>query len=160
MNWFSKARRPSPDWDAREQLKRISSWGRVSWQLLSYQPKVAMSPVGTHNVWLHRKIRLLSARRQGASVHQRVQHARACWIAPCAYSPDGARWWREPALELVGARNRLPPDWYDRLELPLDTSFDDGVKAVLASLADQATLTWPGYLPEGMRQSEPEEWET
>jgi hypothetical protein len=38
--------------------------------------------------------------------------------------------------------------------------FDDGVKAVLASLADQATLTWPGYFPEGMRQSEPEEWET
>jgi hypothetical protein len=43
--------------------------------------------------------------------------------------------------------------------LPLDASFGDGAKVLLASLADQTSLTWPGYFPEGMRHSEPEEWE-
>jgi len=66
-------------------------------------------------------------------------------------------WWWGPAFELVGMADVMPPDWCARLELPLGSSFDAGAKVLLASLADQTSLPWPGGFSGGVRPSDPEQ---
>jgi hypothetical protein len=69
-------------------------------------------------------------------------------------SPAPARWWG-PAFEVLGVQQPMPADWCARLELPVNSTYADGAKIFLKSLADQTSLPWPGDFPSKTRPSNP-----
>ena len=67
-------------------------------------------------------------------------------------SPAPAWWWG-PAFEVLGTRQPMPADWCARLELPDGSTFADGAKVFLNSLAGQTSLPWPGGFPGSRRRA-------
>ena len=56
-------------------------------------------------------------------------------------------WWWQPAFEVAAQQEEMPPLWCHRLELPLSSTYAAGAAALMATLADQTTLTWPDEFP-------------
>ena len=52
-----------------------------------------------------------------------------------------------PAFEVAAQQEEMPPLWCHRLELPLSSTYAAGAAALMATLADQTTLTWPDEFP-------------
>ena len=64
-------------------------------------------------------------------------------------------WWWGPAFEVLGVRQPMPADWCAGLELPDGSTFADGARVLLDSLAGQTSLPWPGEFPGHPRHSDP-----
>jgi hypothetical protein len=61
-------------------------------------------------------------------------------------SPAPAWWW-QPAFEVVAQLEEMPPLCSIRLELPLSSTYADGAAVLIATLADQTSLTGPDEFP-------------
>jgi hypothetical protein len=61
-------------------------------------------------------------------------------------SPAPAWWWG-PAFEVRGVEQAMPAEWCAGLKLPDGSSFADGAKVFLKSLAGQTSLPWPDDFP-------------
>jgi hypothetical protein len=48
----------------------------------------------------------------------------------------------------------MPPLSCDRLELPLPSTYAAGAAVLMATLADQTTLTWPDDFPRKIEMAE------
>ena len=64
-------------------------------------------------------------------------------------------WWWGPAFEVAGVQQPMPAEWCAGLELPEGSSFADGAKVFLGSLADQTSLPWPHDFPGKATHSDP-----
>src|ERR1700723_79967 len=67
-------------------------------------------------------------------------------VPETARSPAPAWWWGT-AFELRDLKQQMPEAWCARLELPPLSSYADGAKVLLGSLADQTLLPWSGGFP-------------
>ena len=66
-------------------------------------------------------------------------------------SPAPAWWWQ---LEVVAQLEEMPPLCSIRLELPLSSTYADGAAVLIATLADQTSLTWPDEFPRKSERTE------
>jgi hypothetical protein len=86
---------------------------------------------------------------QAANVQfERIVREFARWRAVPEHERSPApAWWWGPAFEMRGVEHPMPADWCARLELPDRSTFADGARVFLDSLAGQTTLPWPGGFP-------------
>ena len=68
-------------------------------------------------------------------------------------SPAPAWWW-QPAFEVVAQQEEMSPLCNIRLELPLSSTYADGAAVLIATLADQTSLTWPDEFPRKSERTE------
>jgi hypothetical protein len=61
-------------------------------------------------------------------------------------SPAPAWWW-QPAFEVRDLQELMPPLWCHRLELPLSSTYANGAAVLIATLADQTSLSWSDEFP-------------
>jgi hypothetical protein len=61
-------------------------------------------------------------------------------------SPAPAWWW-QPALQVIDEREEMAPLWCQRLELPIRSTFAQGARVLMATLADQTKPTHPDEFP-------------
>jgi hypothetical protein len=88
---------------------------------------------------------------------ERLVREFARWRAvPAQERSHAPAWWWGPAFEIRGMPQPMPPDWCARLELPLGSTFADGARVFLDSLAGQTSLPWPDDFPGRARDSEPD----
>jgi hypothetical protein len=59
-----------------------------------------------------------------------------------------------PAFEVVAQQEEMPPLCSIRLELPLSSTYADGAAVLIATLADQTSLTWPDEFPRKSKRTE------
>jgi hypothetical protein len=79
---------------------------------------------------------------------ERIVREFARWRAvPGPERSQAPAWWWGPAFELRGLHEPMPADWCARLELPAGSTFTDGAKIVLDSLAGQTSLPRPHDFP-------------
>jgi hypothetical protein len=72
----------------------------------------------------------------------------AQWRAvPADERSPAPAWWWQPAFEVVAQQEEMPPLCSIRLELPLSSTYADGAAVLIATLADQTSLTWPDEFP-------------
>ena len=93
----------------------------------------------------------------GANVtFERVVREFARWRAvPALERSQAPAWWWGPAFEVLGVREPMPADWCARLELPAGSTFADGAKMLLDSLAGQTRPPQPHEFPDGPQHSNP-----
>ena len=86
---------------------------------------------------------------QAANVQfERIVREFARWRAVPEHDRSPApAWWWGPAFEVRGMQQPMPADWCARLELPDRSTFADGARVLLDSLARQTNLPWPGGFP-------------
>ena len=68
-------------------------------------------------------------------------------------SPAPAWWW-QPAFEVAGQQEEMPPLWCHCLELPLSSTYAAGAAVVMATLVDQTALPWPDEFPGKIERAE------
>jgi hypothetical protein len=68
-------------------------------------------------------------------------------------SPAPAWWW-QPAFEIAGQQEEMPPLWCHRLELPLSSTYAAGAAVLMATLVDQTSLPWPDEFPRKIERAE------
>lgn len=72
----------------------------------------------------------------------------ARWRAvPENHRSPAPAWWWGPAFEIRGVQQPMPAEWCAGLELADGSSFADGAKVFLNSLAAQTSLPWPDDFP-------------
>jgi hypothetical protein len=71
-------------------------------------------------------------------------------------SPAPAWWW-QPAFELLELHEVMQPQWCQRLEIPLQSTYADGAAVLLATLADQTSLPWPDEFPRKIKRDDEKE---
>jgi hypothetical protein len=76
-----------------------------------------------------------------------------CAVPADERSPAPAWWW-QPAFEVAGQQEEMSPLSCDRLELPLSSTYAAGAAVLMATLADQTTLTWPDDFPRKIGRTE------
>ena len=86
---------------------------------------------------------------QAANVQfERAVREFVCWRAVPEQSRSPApAWWWGAAFELRDVQQSMPDAWCANLGLSDGTTYADGAKVFLESLADQTTLPWPGGFP-------------
>jgi hypothetical protein len=63
-------------------------------------------------------------------------------------------WWWQPAFEAAGQHKEMPPLICQRLELPVSSTYAAGADVLIATLADQTSLTWPDEFPRKFKKGE------
>jgi hypothetical protein len=58
------------------------------------------------------------------------------------------------AFEVATHQEEMPPIWCHRLEIPLASTYAAGAAVLMATLADQTTLTWPDEFPRKIERAE------
>lgn len=95
---------------------------------------------------------------QAANVQfERAVREFARWRAvPARERSQAPAWWWGPAFEQLGTQQAMPADWCARLELPVGSTFADGARVFLDSLAGQTSLPWAGAFPGHPLDSDPD----
>ena len=78
------------------------------------------------------------------------EYARWRSVAEKERSPAPAWWW-QPALQVIDEKEEMPPLWCQRLELPISSTFAQGAKTLMATLADQTEPTHPDEFPRKLK---------
>jgi hypothetical protein len=96
---------------------------------------------------------------QAANVSfERIVREFARWRAvPGPQRSPAPAWWWGPAFEVLGVREPMPADWCARLEMPAGSTFADGARIFLGSLAGQALLPWADDFP--VKAANPDSYE-
>jgi hypothetical protein len=77
------------------------------------------------------------------------------WRAvPEAERSPAPAWWWQPAFEVATHQEQMPRIWCHRLELPLSSTYAAGAAVLMATLADQTTLTWPDEFPRKIEKAD------
>jgi hypothetical protein len=86
---------------------------------------------------------------QGAKFNfERAARGFAQWRAvPEDQRSPAPAWWWQPAFELRELQEAMAPLWCQPLELPLSSTYAAGAAVLLATLADQTSLSWPDEFP-------------
>jgi hypothetical protein len=66
----------------------------------------------------------------------------------------GPAWWWQPAFEVAGQQEEMPPISCQHLELPFSSTYAAGAQVLLAALADQTSLPWPDEFPRKFKRAE------
>jgi hypothetical protein len=86
---------------------------------------------------------------------ERVVREFAEWRAvPADERSPAPAWWWQPAFEVVAQQEEMPPLCSIRLELPQSSTYADGAAVLIATLADQTSLTWPDEFPRKSERTE------
>jgi len=95
---------------------------------------------------------------QSANVQfERAVREFARWRAvPANHRSLAPAWWWGPAFEVIDVQQPMPADWCAPLELPDGSSFADGAKVFLDSLAGQTSLPWSHDFPGTHRHPNPD----
>src|SRR3984885_5450120 len=77
----------------------------------------------------------------------------AQWRAvPEADRSPAPAWWWQPAMEVVAQHEGMGALMCYRLQLPVGSTYAAGAAALMATLADQASLPWPDEFPRKIRR--------
>jgi hypothetical protein len=95
-------------------------------------------------------------------MHQaaRLQFERAArefaqWRAvPESERSPAPSWWWQPAFQVADQQEQMSPQWCQRLELPLSSSYAAGAAVLMGTLAEQTALPWPDEFPRKIDRGE------
>ena len=79
---------------------------------------------------------------------ERVAREFAQWRAvPEDQRSPAPGWWFQPAFEVSTRREEMAALLCYRLQLPVSSTYAAGAAVLMATLADQSSLPWPGEFP-------------
>ena len=89
---------------------------------------------------------------------ERVVREYSRWRAvPAGDRSPAPAWWWQPAFEVCEQHEEMQPEWCQRLELPLSSTYAAGAAVLMAALADQTSLPWADEFPRKTKRENEEE---